>query len=84
MVLRVDGFMLGVSGFVLVGVAGYLLVVVCVCVIIGRGHVTHGPTHTTWNHLEALKWAQMVPNTRYIAIIGNLRRIPGRPPKYGT
>ena len=24
-----------------------------------------GDAHTTWNHLEALKWAQMVPNTRY-------------------
>ena len=24
-----------------------------------------GDAHTTWNNLEALKWAQTVPNTRY-------------------
>ena len=24
-----------------------------------------GDAHTTWNHLDSLKWAQMAPNTRY-------------------
>ena len=24
--------------------------------------------HTAWNHLDSLKWAQMVPNTRYCLI----------------